>query len=371
MNLIRSLIFAALLSLITQRAALAHPLTQGSLGIIHKGGEILLTMRVPFEEIIAQQSADITESSPQRSREEIWLSHGLYILKHLSIDAHGRQLLGKITPGTTPTQDASFISYSFSFKAPKYIEITEISLRQDILQEVEYTPGNPWEASFIVTNGDSATSGATYLLTPSASLLIPLKITNSSSTSLFIAFVWHGVLHILEGRDHLLFAAALVLSTLVFWDVVKVIAAFTLAHTLTLALSVLELVRLSSSVVEPAIALSIVVVALLNVFTSRQRAIRTTMVLAFFFGLFHGLGFAGGLLDAMSGLQSVQFWIALIGFSVGVEIGHQVVVLPLYAFLSAVRRVDFIRGTSLTPKLVRLMSVAVMLGGAYFLLQII
>ena len=103
-----------------------------------------------------------------------------------------------------------------------------------------------------------------------------------------------GIAHILEGWDHLLFIAALVLACTSFWDFVKVVTAFTVAHTLTLAISAFGYLRLPSSVVEPMIALSIVVVAMQNVFFPKSARGRTRLVIAFIFGPFHGLGFAGG-----------------------------------------------------------------------------
>lgn len=118
--------------------------------------------------------------------------------------------------------------------------------------------------------------------------------------ALAAAFVRHGILHILTGYDHLLFVAALLLAVTTFWDLVKVISAFTLAHTLTLALAALDIFRLPGRIVEPMIAASIIFVALQNVFWPERSRGWSRLVVAFVFGLFHGLGFAGGLLDAMS-----------------------------------------------------------------------
>jgi hypothetical protein len=144
-------------------------------------------------------------------------------------------------------------------------------------------------------------------------------------------------MHILTGYDHLLFVSALVLGALTFWQLFKVIGAFTLAHTLTLALSTLDLVRLPSSIVEPIIAGSIVFVALENLLWPRRAQSRLRLVVAFGFGLVHGLGFAGGLLEAMAGLPALGMGVALAAFSVGVEAGHLAVVVPLFAITRVVR----------------------------------
>src|SRR6185369_4305874 len=122
------------------------------------------------------------------------------------------------------------------------------------------------------------------------------------------------------------------------WDLVKVVTAFTLAHSLTLTLCVLDIFRLPERVVEPMIALSIVFVAVENIFWPNRTKGWGRLGAAFFFGLFHGLGFAGGLLDAMESLGGGAVVVAIIAFSVGVEIGHQVVVLPFFGALRLLRR---------------------------------
>jgi hypothetical protein len=149
-----------------------------------------------------------------------------------------------------------------------------------------------------------------------------------------------------------------------FGEMVKVIATFTLAHTLTLAFSVFGIFRLPPFVVEPVIAVSIVLVALENVFCPQRAQSRVRLAVAFGFGLIHGLGFAGGLLTAMQGLPSLGIWIALTAFSLGVEIGHQAVVLPLFGLLK------FSRGKchgGVHPPMLRYGSAAISCCGAYYL----
>ena len=90
------------------------------------------------------------------------------------------------------------------------------------------------------------------------------------------------------------------------------------------------MVRLPERIVEPLIAGSIVVVAVQNIVKPVQARGWIRLGVAFFFGLFHGLGFAGGLLEAMAGLPAVAIGIALAGFSLGVETAQQAVVLPTF-----------------------------------------
>ncbi|MES2570498.1 MAG: HupE/UreJ family protein, partial [Verrucomicrobiota bacterium] len=131
--------------------------------------------------------------------------------------------------------------------------------------------------------------------------------------------------------------AGLVLATRSLWELLKVVTAFTVAHTLTLTLSVFNIVRLPSQIVEPMIALSIVVIAAQNIFWPERTRGMGRLLVAFGFGLFHGLGFAGGLLEAMQGIGGTGIAIALVAFSVGVEVGHQCVALPLFGVMRAIR----------------------------------
>ncbi len=132
-----------------------------------------------------------------------------------------------------------------------------------------------------------------------------------------------GVEHILEGLDHLLFVLALLFLVEGWWMLVKTITAFTVAHSITLGLATLGFVSLPSAPVEAAIALSIVFLASEIVWKSRGRlslAIRAPWVVAFAFGLLHGLGFAGALAEI--GLPPTEIPIALLFFNIGVELGQ-------------------------------------------------
>ncbi len=91
---------------------------------------------------------------------------------------------------------------------------------------------------------------------------------------------------------------------------------------------------------------------------------------AFFFGLFHGLGFAGGLLDAMRELQGGTMFLAIVAFSLGVEAGHQMVVLPTFLLLKAARGAcsDVVQRTRLSLALQRIGSAGIAVAGVYYLI---
>jgi hypothetical protein len=146
-------------------------------------------------------------------------------------------------------------------------------------------------------------------------------------------FVALGVEHILEGIDHVLFVVALVLGARGLVGVLKVATAFTVAHSLTLALAVLGWVDVPAEVVEPLIALSIAYVAAENVLGGESRH---RLAVVFGFGLLHGLGFA----STLSFTEDVGWPLisSLLSFNVGVEIGQALIIALLFPLLLALRR---------------------------------
>jgi len=143
------------------------------------------------------------------------------------------------------------------------------------------------------------------------------------------AYTVLGVEHILTGFDHLLFVLALLFLVGFNRRLLLTITAFTLAHSLTLALSALGLVTLRSPPVEATIALSIALVAAEALNREETLARRWPALVAFLFGLVHGLGFAGALQEI--GLPQKHLAAALLTFNVGVELGQLMVVAVAYA----------------------------------------
>lgn len=152
----------------------------------------------------------------------------------------------------------------------------------------------------------------------------PLDSREPSMISRSIDHIWTGVIHIIpRGWDHILFVVALTLGSFGKWRrLVLELSAFTVAHTMTLALGALELVRIPPEIVEPLIAFSISAVALEHLIDVKKSGLRFALV--GFFGLLHGLGFAGVLLEL--GLSNSSFLLFLVSFNVGVELGQIVVV---------------------------------------------
>ena len=147
----------------------------------------------------------------------------------------------------------------------------------------------------------------------------------------FGRFVVSGFEHIVpKGLDHILFVLGLFFFSLRIGPLLSQVTAFTLAHTVTLALASLQIVSIPAAAVEPLIAASIVYVAVENIFGGKVGAVRVAVVFAF--GLLHGLGFASVLSDV--GLPEGRFVISLIGFNIGVELGQLAVIAAAFLALA-------------------------------------
>ena len=151
-----------------------------------------------------------------------------------------------------------------------------------------------------------------------------------------VEYTWHGVVHIWIGIDHLLFVACLMFIARTPRRLLLTITGFTVAHSITLALSALDLVRVPTPPVEATIALSVVFLAW-EIARNRPESLthRLPVVVSVAFGLLHGFGFATVLREV--GLPSTELPIALLFFNIGVEIGQILFVLALFAGYALLR----------------------------------
>jgi hypothetical protein len=192
----------------------------------------------------------------------------------------------------------------------------------DALVRVEFLDGTSW----------------THRLRPGA----PHAVVPERGTALGVAGVYAalGVEHILAGVDHLLFVLALLIVARGGWRLVATVTAFTLAHSITLALATLGLVHLPTPPIEAIIALSIAFVAAEIVCGQRGAptglTARAPWSVAFGFGLLHGLGFAGAL--AQLGLPEGRIPLALLAFNLGVEAGQLLFIAAVLGAASLLRR---------------------------------
>jgi hypothetical protein len=178
--------------------------------------------------------------------------------------------------------------------------------------------------------------------------VIDLSRSFSRPTRIAIArqYLWLGYVHILpRGLDHILFVLGLFLLSPRLKPLLLQVTAFTVAHSITLGLSIYGLVSLPSRIVEPLIALSIAYVAIENLVTRELKPWRLALV--FMFGLLHGLGFAGVLRDL--GLPRGEFLTALLTFNLGVEGGQLSVIAAAMLMAWPVIRKPWYRRAVVVP----------------------
>ncbi len=210
----------------------------------------------------------------------------------------------------------------------------------------EHTLDLPWRRDGIMLTArwESGHEGRALFDHEAGTIRVPLAELRASSGSWTDAAVRYGVLgveHILAGIDHLLFVLALLLVVRGAWMLVKTITSFTIAHSITLGLATLGFVDVPPRPVEVAIALSIVFLCVEIVHAQQGRigvTYRYPWVVAFAFGLLHGLGFAGALADI--GLPPGEIPFALLFFNVGVEVGQLAFVAVAVAPLAFLRRLS-------------------------------
>jgi hydrogenase/urease accessory protein HupE len=174
-------------------------------------------------------------------------------------------------------------------------------------------------------------------------------------------FIPSGIHHIMIGPDHILFLVGLLLLGGSWVALLKIVTAFTVGHSVTLSLAALNVVTPPATVIEPAIALSIVFVGADNLVRGTGRDLR--MWVALVFGLVHGFGFANVLREF--GLPREALGWSLFSFNVGVEIGQLAIVLLVMSVLSAIRR----RSATLRQRVAFAGSIVVIAAGTYWFVQ--
>ncbi len=174
-------------------------------------------------------------------------------------------------------------------------------------------------------------------------------------------FLLEGIRHIYIGPDHILFIVSLMLLGGNLLQLLKIVSAFTLAHSVTLALATLGILNLPASLVEPIIAASIVFVGVHSLASKNKTDLR--ILFAFGFGLIHGFGFAS-VLSELELPQKALAW-ALLAFNLGVEMGQMCIVLLVAPLLALLRR----RSLHNAVLVVRLASVGVIAMGTYWFIE--
>jgi hydrogenase/urease accessory protein HupE len=271
----------------------------------------------------------------------------------VALEADGKEL--EFTGVDVRREDVTGVHFAFTGPFPGTTAV--LLVRSEILAEL---PRGHHE--IVTVRGQTNQTLAEYAMTRDRNIIeVPLaegaaaEVKNDSVWH----FLWLGVEHILAGWDHLTFLLGLLVVGARGKEALKIITAFTVAHSLTLALATFDLVRIPSSIVEGTIAASIIYVGVENMVRHEYRG---RWALTFAFGLIHGCGFATALRDLGVGAGGSSVVKPLLCFNLGVEAGQLAIaaaVLPWIWKLKPKFGRRWVVGTS----------VVVVLLGAYFLLQ--
>lgn len=273
----------------------------------------------------------------------------------LSLEAGGLLM----EPASTTTKLDQNQNVEFTYSYPWTSGVQPITLRSQLLPEMPF--GH--RQSFVALGASGQELARTLLSNrETAATFVPDEVT-APPTHSFLAFFLLGVEHIVTGYDHLLFLFGLLIVCRNLRQAALLITWFTLAHSLTLALSTFGLVELPSRWIEAVIAASIVYVGLENLWRGDGK-LRGRGLLTFAFGLIHGMGFAGVLREmgvAEGGWSTVT---PVAGFNLGVEAGQLCIAAILLPILLYLRK---------TPRFVRVVipaaSIVVAAAGGYWLAQ--
>ncbi|MBI5261797.1 MAG: HupE/UreJ family protein [Bradyrhizobium sp.] len=334
------------LMLIGCGGALAHVTASGLLRIEFTGGRMLYALSVALPELPAASVMILTAAANgDRAAAELVAEAAR---RSVTVDLEdGRCRTGRVRIGGAGTNETrATVEIDFGCDASH----GRLAITED------------WRAflgEHYQTIGTLRTpSGERQVIFGEESRSVTVDIDRTLATGWF-DFVKLGIKHILTGYDHLLFLVALLATARGAWSVVRIVTAFTLAHSVTLSISALGIVTLPDRIIEPLIAATIVWVALENLFAVDPDRMR--WMWSFGFGLVHGFGFASVLGEL--GLNGAALVRGLVGFNVGVEIGQLIIVAAFLPMLTWLARG---RGTRLTP---RIASLAVAVIGTYWLVE--
>jgi hydrogenase/urease accessory protein HupE len=228
--------------------------------------------------------------------------------------------------------------------APQALAVPQANTQTHTTFQLDYAWGGPIESLTLRYKlFDPAAPAARCLITSmhhgkTQSLIFTpvaseFNLISRSIAKQIYSFVLLGVEHILTGYDHILFLISLLLVTSNFGQILKIVTAFTLAHSVTLTLAVLNIVTLPSQWVEAAIALTIIYVASENLW---KKNFDHRWALTFGFGLIHGLGFSGALREIQ--IPQSNLFTSLASFNLGVEMGQMLVVTACFVLLKLLRK---------------------------------
>ena len=327
--------------------------------------EVLWTVDVGvagLEKVVRLPAGELqlTEAQLQDAKSDIVA----YLLECLKVDINGNAVEGE--PGalepiyaTTVATGQKYISYARQhFRFRSTAEVKRVQLSSTLFLTVIKNH----QAAVIVSWG-----GVQKIFTQYGPFELDLTAARLNPTILGTAteFILWGMHHIFVGYDHIAFLMALLLAAQRLRDMVRIVTSFTVAHSITLLLAALDVIRLPGAVTESLIAASIVYVAVENYFITQGRH---RWMLTFAFGLVHGLGFSSVLRERLQDLQSIA--VPVVSFNLGVELGQISILLVVLPVLTVIRRAPDEKARERRQRwLVRVGSLPILLLGSFWLVD--
>ncbi|HKW90962.1 MAG TPA: HupE/UreJ family protein [Methylomirabilota bacterium] len=327
--------------------------------------EVIWTVEVATQGLekvlkLPAQATKLTESQLQAMKSEIVA----YLLESLKVEINGAPV--EAEPGALgPVYDTlvgsgeKYIAYARQqFRFPSTTEVKRVTLSAALFLTVTSQHHAALTVSWNGAQRPFSRYGP-FDLELTAARVNP-KWWNTAGE-----FVVWGMRHIFIGYDHIAFLLGLLLAARRLREMVKVVTSFTLAHSLTLLLASLDVIRLPQGLTESLIAASIVYVAAENYFLKEGRY---RWILSFGFGLVHGLGFSSVLRERLQDLQSIL--VPVVSFNVGVELGQLVILLIALPVLVLIRRGPDEAATERHQRwLIRVGSMPILLLGSFWLID--
>ena len=330
-----------------------------------KPNEVLWTVDVGvagLEKVVRLPAGELelTDAQLQEAKSDI----DAYLLECLKVEINGSPVeaeAGALEPlyASTVATGQKYISYArqhFRFRSPTEVKRVQLS------SALFFTVIRNHQAAVIVSWG-----GAQKVFTKYGPFELDLTPARLNPTILGTAteFILWGMHHIFVGYDHIAFLMALLLAAQRLRDMVRVVTSFTVAHSITLLLAALDVIRLPGAVTESLIAASIVYVAAENYFITQGSH---RWILTFAFGLVHGLGFSSVLRERLQDLQSIA--VPVVSFNLGVELGQISILLVVLPVLTLIRRAPDEKGRERRQWwLVRVGSLPILLLGSFWLVD--
>jgi len=321
---------AVLLLFLFSFQAFAHEPSKSYLSLTMDSGRFIGQWDVPL--------TDLEKVAPAANYPKVTA----YVLSHLRIVVDGQVVMPRVTSRESVLEELSEgRCIQINFVLDSVASAQTLELTYNLFFET-----NSLHRGLVRIEADGKTRVASFSPERRSQ---EFRLTEPAAASQFLVFVREGVWHIWTGYDHILFLLALLLPSVLqrdaggwravaalrpaFLNVLKIVTAFTLAHSLTLSLATLGMIHLPSRLTESAIALSVMLAAANNLWPIvRERG----WMMAFGFGLIHGFGFATALSDL--GLKRGAMALTLIGFNLGVEVGQLAIAAVFLPAAFAARR---------------------------------